>query len=489
MSLFGPPNIEKLVKNNNYSGLIVATRYRRDPAIRIHAIQALSENWLYRPLDGMNFASIIASVTQAFAVSAKKDFDPEVKQTALRGLTKLHLICSGKISKAGRLQVAELASLLSHYVVTGDDSLASDAAVELSSFQNLRWLLPASTQLSKDLVSWLARQINQGKLDVALPIIGLLVKLGEEKTVATLVKQYPPTTRLDFLSHLIQTQPASAARIAASIGYREAVPLLLQHLDHKNPEIATALAALHATEAIEPLLAILPVGGDAEKYKAEIDALSQLGDASLVEILLDRAEQHPNAFHGIEIAVFAGLGRRELGWLTDALIRAASQREWGILMEALGVLDDKNTVPVILEQAMRFPHAGILPQVMEKLQDNRFAPFLVAYLNNRDAIAPKQAAHALGYLSDPLIVPALVQVAKADGGQLAGFAVEALEMQYKSQSLSAADKQLILQTAAHLQSKHADKENHTDDGFKGAISDCTHTDYDYHSDHGHQIKV
>ena len=60
-------------------------------------------------------------------------------------------------------------------------------AVELSSFQNLRRLLPASTQLSKDLASWLARQISQGKLDVALPIIGLLVKLGEEKTVATIL--------------------------------------------------------------------------------------------------------------------------------------------------------------------------------------------------------------------------------------------------------------------------------------------------------------
>ena len=143
-------------------------------------------------------------------------------------------------------------------------------------------------------------------------------------------KQYPPyhspgfslpscsnSTRFSGQNCRVYWLPGSYTPVVAAPGSQEI------------PEIATALAALNATEAIEPLLAILPVGGDAEKYKAEIDALSQLGDASLVEIFLDRIEQHPNAFHGIEIAVFAGLGRRELGWLTDALIRAASQRKWG----------------------------------------------------------------------------------------------------------------------------------------------------------------
>ena len=128
MPLFGPPDIDKLVKKNDYPGLIVATRYRRDPAIRIHALEALAEKRLYQPLDIKNFTSIIASVTQVLSVSAKKDIDPDVKRTALRGLTKLHMISSGKTSEAGRLQVAELASLLSHYVVTGDDTLASDAS-------------------------------------------------------------------------------------------------------------------------------------------------------------------------------------------------------------------------------------------------------------------------------------------------------------------------------------------------------------------------
>jgi HEAT repeat protein len=489
MPLFGPPDIDKLVKKNDYPGLIFATRYRRDPAIRIHALEALAEKRIYQSLDIKNFTSIIASVTQVLSVSAKTDPDPDVKRTALRGLTKLHSVSSGKTSEGGRLQVTELASLLSHYVVTGDDTLASDAAVELSSFQNLRRLLPASTQLSKDLASWLARQISQGKLGVALPIIGLLVKLGEEKTVATILKQYPPSTRLDFLSHLIQAQPASAARIAASIGYREVVPLLLQHLDHKNPEIATALAALNATEAIEPLLAILPVGGDAEKYKAEIDALSQLGDASLVKILLDRIEQHPNAFHGIEIAVFAGLGRRELGWLTDALIRAASQREWGILMEAFGILNDKSTVPIILDQANRYPMAEILPQVMGEFHDDRFAPFLVSFMSNPKAPGRQRAARALGFLSDSQIVPALIQAVHKKDKSLVDFAIEALEQQYKNKSLSDADKQLIIQTASQLKQQHKDSHSHGDEGFKGAISDCTHTDYQLHHDQGALIKI
>ncbi|MHB1318327.1 MAG: HEAT repeat domain-containing protein, partial [Anaerolineae bacterium] len=41
MALFGPPNIDRLVSHQDIPGLIKATEYERDAAIRLQAVEAL----------------------------------------------------------------------------------------------------------------------------------------------------------------------------------------------------------------------------------------------------------------------------------------------------------------------------------------------------------------------------------------------------------------------------------------------------------------
>lgn len=83
MSLFGPPNVEKMT--HNFAGLINALGYKKDPAIRIAACRALPDcrsTW-----DG---TYEYGAAVHHLAAHATSDPDPDVRLTAIETLGRIY---------------------------------------------------------------------------------------------------------------------------------------------------------------------------------------------------------------------------------------------------------------------------------------------------------------------------------------------------------------------------------------------------------------
>ncbi|OPY77138.1 MAG: hypothetical protein A4E65_02888 [Syntrophorhabdus sp. PtaU1.Bin153] len=81
-SLFGPPDIDRLIAMNDKKGLLKAIQYRKDPAIRRAAIDALPDSWL--GVGGM--------ADDALREVLDRDSDVEVVAVALRKAAKSSLV-------------------------------------------------------------------------------------------------------------------------------------------------------------------------------------------------------------------------------------------------------------------------------------------------------------------------------------------------------------------------------------------------------------
>jgi hypothetical protein len=179
MSLFGPPNIMKLEKKYDYSGLIKAAHYRREPDIRIQALEALTSRNLLYSKESAKFQKEIASL---LADLAKNDPDPNVQVAAVRGIQKL----GNKYGAmdAARLQVIELAGLFNNYLNIGADNLAAEVVAALLSLEPSKKILPSDAETTNNLVTFLTRQISQGKLQSAGQTAMLLMNGGHPEEIA-----------------------------------------------------------------------------------------------------------------------------------------------------------------------------------------------------------------------------------------------------------------------------------------------------------------
>jgi hypothetical protein len=482
MSLFGPPNIMKLEKKYDYSGLIKAAHYRREPDIRIQALEALTSRNLLYSKESAKFQKEIASL---LADLAKNDPDPNVQVAAVRGIQKL----GNKYGAmdAARLQVIELAGLFNNYLNIGADNLAAEVVAALLSLEPSKKILPSDAETTNNLVTFLTRQISQGKLQSAGQTAMLLMNLEQEQTMAAILKKLPQATRLELYTLLFKELPNPTAKVARILGFRETIPLLMKYLSPNCPEVIKALAAVGAKEALQPLLNMFidKYTGDTD---AQIEAIGQLGDASTVDLIFAPLKNNPRlTYNSRHIRVLEALGKHDSSILTSAFRDDLPLREWEALMEALGDVKDEKTVPVILAQVKRNPTAAFLPQLMYKLNDNRFAPFLASYLGDQQAASRADAAGILGELFHPVVIPALLKVISGEDEVLAKKAAKALEKQ-KNKPISEADKLLILKTASQLNKLHVDSSSHVDEGNRGSYSDCTHSDYHDHTDRGPRIQ-
>jgi HEAT repeat protein len=485
MSIFGPPNIQKLVNKYDYAGLIKAAHYPRDPDIRWQAIKALIGDKMFKTFRRDEHTGEIISL---LVDRAKIDQDTNIRNAALQGLITIGPMESKQTTS---LAAVELGNLLNHYISTKQDSLASVTIEALLQFRTLKVVCPhIPADLLKNLVVLLPRQISQGKLQAASQTGLLLMKSESVDAIAAILKPLPQATRLELFAIWFKELPNAAAKVARSLGFWETVPLLMKNLSHNNPEVATALAALGAKEALLPLLDILKVGHHPSNFPSELEAVGQLGDASTVGLIFARIKNIPeDEPMEMEIALLTALGKRDSTILMSAFREHLSPREWEALLMALGAVKDANTVPFILTQAQRNPSAAFLPDLMSKFKDNRFAPFLASYLGDQNSTSPGAAVSALGDLSDPVVVPALIKAVHGNSVNIAKSAAVALEKQYKNKSIREADKLMIINTANQINKKHADTQSHNDEGDKGAISDCTHSDFPFHFDNGPRIQI
>ncbi|HSQ17469.1 MAG TPA: hypothetical protein VLM83_07215 [Anaerolineales bacterium] len=484
MPLFGSPDIQKLVKKSDIPGLLKAANYRNDPAVRLQAIEALTKDKKFTTLRIHSYAPQVAAM---LADRAKNDPDPGIPPVVLQKLIKMCME-AGKYSTS---EIGELSGFLIHAIQNKRDVLAGMAIAALVRLSHLDRRLPENSSLEKYLAAWLPRQISQGMLQDAAQTA---VLLGKSNEIATILKPCPQTTRLEILAHLFKEDAGLSARVASNIGYREAIPLLVDHLYLNNPQVASALLALDARESIPQMLQSLPVVGEAKDFSVMIDVIARLGDASTVDLILARVNQkaktdQQKSNFNIEVSLLTGLGKRDSSYLTRAFRDDLPPSEWEVLLQSLGRVADKETVPVILAQASRNPSAAFLPLLILNLKDNRFAPFLADHLAGWEGQAREQAIRALGELSDPVVVPILIDQINQNNNDLTKAATKALERQYQNKSISYLDKQLILKTVYLLSQRHTDNTVHLDEGDKRWVSDCSHTDGSTHTDLGPQIKI
>jgi HEAT repeat protein len=421
------------------------------------------------------------------AERAKYDPDPGISSVALQKLIK---ICR-EAGKHSALEIGELVGFLIHAIQNKRDVLAGVATAALVHLSRLDRKFPENSGLEKYLAAWLPRQISQGMLQDAAQTAALL---GKSNQIATILKPCPQNTRLEILAYLFKEDAGLAARVASNIGYREAIPLLVDHLYLNNPQVTSALLALDARESIPQMLQSLPVVGEAKDFSVMIDVIARLGDASTVDLILARVNQKANTDpqknnFTIEVSLLTGLGKRDSSYLTSAFRDDLPPLEWEVLLQSLGRVADKETVPVILAQASRNPSAAFLPLLILNLKDNRFAPFLADHLAGWGGQAREHAIRALGELSDPVVIPILIDQINQNNNDLTKAATKALERQYQNKSISYLDKQLILKTVYLLSQRHTDNTVHLDEGDKRWVSDCSHTDGSTHTDLGPQIKI
>ena len=484
MPLFGPPDVQKLVKKSDIPGLLKAASYRNNPAVRLQAIEALTKDKKFTTLRTQSHAQ---QITAMLAERAKYDLDPGISSVALQKLIKM---CR-EAGKYSALEIGELVGFLIHAIQNKRDVLAGVATAALVHLSRLDRKFPENSGLEKYLAAWLPRQISQGMLQDAAQTAALL---GKSNEIATILKPCPQTTRLEILAQLFKEDAGLAARVASNIGYREAIPLLVDHLYLNNPQVTSALLALDARESIPQMLQSLPVVGEAKDFSVMIDVIARLGDASTVDLILARVNQkaksdpQKNNFN-IEVSLLTGLGKRDSSYLTSAFRDDLPPSEWEVLLQSLGRVADKETVPVILAQASRNPSAAFLPLLILNLKDNRFALFLADHLAGWEGQAREQAVRALGELSDPVVIPILIDQINQNNNDLTKAATKALERQYQNKSISYLDKQLILKTVYLLSQRHTDNTVHLDEGDKRWVSDCSHTDGSTHTDLGPQIKI
>jgi hypothetical protein len=419
------------------------------------------------------------------AETAKNDPDPEIKTLALQRLIKM----IGEQRGLGiRSDVIELVGLLTHFIQNNQDAEATEVVKALIGMVNIGRRPPEDPGLVKSLLVHLSQLLNRKNLPDAIQTALLLGQLGQVNAIAVTIKPISQPTRLEFFSQLCTKNAGCAAKVAISLGFRETIPILLQHLSHYEPEVIRALGKLDATEAILPILNILPPESNPKDCSAEIESLSQLGDASTVDEIIKRTRDNPKKQRiPSEVAILTGLGRRNPSWLSEALPRAISQFEWETILKVIAEIKDPGAVPTILSQIDQYPSSEILPEVMAAFQDDRFAPYLINYLTNPQAVNREKAAQALGHLSDPRCVPVLAAAALGNDKKLAEIAIKSLQNQYKNKSISEGNKLVIVNTAASYNKIHTDSTRHQDTESIG--HDCTHSDYQHHTDETPHIQL
>lgn len=154
-----------------------------------------------------------------------------------------------------------------------------------------------------------------------------------------------------------QNTRASAARTLGVLGYREALPVLINAL-HDNEWVSfsalEALSALHDESSVEPVQSLLAGPSETLRYAA-IETLGKLGSPRSRSILLSRLPQANDiektaiAKSLVQIGITPAMA--EVGTLLLDMYENGDWEERLIALAGLSSLKDKRAVPLILEIA------------------------------------------------------------------------------------------------------------------------------------------
>jgi HEAT repeat protein len=190
-----------------------------------------------------------------------------------------------------------------------------------------------------------------------------------------------------------QNTRASAARAIGVLGFREALPALINALRDNEWVCFSALEALSAMQdeaSVEPVQALLAGPSETLRYAA-IETLGKLGSPKSRSILLSRLPQANDIEKTAIVKSLVQIGitpsMAEVGTLLLDMYTNGDWEERLIALSGLSSLKDKRAVPVILEIAGSLEpsdpeNEDRLHAVREALMQFGCAPELVAVLSD-----------------------------------------------------------------------------------------------------------
>ncbi len=286
MSLFGPPNVEKMKAKGDIKGLVKALTYEKDQTICQQAANAL--------------ASIGMPAVEPL-VAALQDKDQKLREAAVQVLDKL-----GWQAPNGQLEA--------YYWVTKQQW---DKCVEIGSPAVLPLIEALERGHAAESVVTTLSRIGVPAIE---PLINRLARSGPD-----------PTLRAHLENSLVQ------------IGTPAVAPLILalQNEKTRHAAVAEALGLIGDPRAVEPLGAILrDPKNDFYLCSDAARALGRIGTAPAIEYLIDTFKRYDVAFNAI-VAV-ATIGSSAL----EPLILALEASEILVRVGAIIALNEMGAAAV-----------------------------------------------------------------------------------------------------------------------------------------------
>lgn len=440
MSLFGPPNIEKLTAKPDIAGLIKALGYEKDAGVRQAAAKALitfgasamedlapalqdknvyirhGAAWVLgrtsdkravplllpllkdpKPSIREVAASSLGNLGDGIAVESLiqmlQDENNGVRKAAARALGELHdsKAVDPLINMLGiSMPVDPLISILG--ISTPDDEIRAIASWALGEIKDSRSVEPLiraaqkdSSKLVRESAAWALGQLGDARaMD---PLVSLLK--DQYETVRTMAAQ--------SLEQLGWTPGANA---------ESAQFLVLRGEWERCIEIGAP--------AVEPLIEALRSNTDRDARKAAALSLGRIRDRRAIEPLIAAIDPNSYESHPVSIAAVTALGMLGDEQAVKPLI-AVLHASWGIGAAAARVLIQIGSPAVeplqVLLRSTRDPEAGqMIRLLLAQIGDARVLEMVIPMLEDRDAEIVEIAAGGLIKMGAAAVQPLLMAI-------------------------------------------------------------------------------
>jgi HEAT repeat protein len=282
MSLFGPPNVEKMKAKKDVNGLIKALSYTKDATIREAAASALGEIGEPRAVEPL------------IVVLNDRDWEKREENRPVRCAAALAL---GRIGDPRA--VGPLAEALSDYesavrgpardalIEIGDPSAVEPVIAVMHTLVNLDNAITVLCALGKPAVEPLTTFLDDEETNVRHAVAYVLGEIGDPHAVGSLIQ-----TLKDEKEH-VRTR---AAKSLGKIGDARAVDPLILALQDEWRDLrhaaAEALGIIGDPRAVDSLIRTLQQNKDAKVCAGAARSLGKLGDARAAKPLIAALPTH-----------------------------------------------------------------------------------------------------------------------------------------------------------------------------------------------------
>ncbi|MFO7697622.1 MAG: HEAT repeat domain-containing protein [Anaerolineae bacterium] len=450
MALFGPPNIDRLVSHQDIPGLIKATEYERDAAIRLQAVEALGlmpDEQSLAPLIRRLLDSEL-DVRKAAAKALGQIGDP-------RAIDALAAVVEGEqedlspdaIEALGAIGTAEavptlILSLSDETLVEGAiEALAHTGAPAVVPLMNL--ISAKDGSLKEPAERALHAMAPQVALDLA-PLVGdrksmerfvaarALGEMGSEEAISVLVTALG-STDLQLQPHLLtglarigtNATPALIAALESDsrLQQRQAIEALGRIADPMSAGALTkiigggnpvlrdlamqALARIPDEAALESITGLLT----SENWTARRQVATALGLANRRDGIPALLQLLPDENQAVRRAAAASLS--QLGWRPDDSTESVSAASYAVAMgywnrvENYGVDAVQPILSFLMDNAWEQRRQPT--EMLAKIGEPAVEPLIEA-LTSQDRGVRHSAAYALGKIGDTRAVQPLIDL-------------------------------------------------------------------------------